>query len=61
MVPTGYEAGALFVTDATPQLSVVTGEPSEIPVAKHEPASATALTTAGHVITGFSLSETVTF
>ena len=60
VVPTGYEDGALFVVDATPQLSLVDGVPNATPLAAHDPASADAETFAGQVITGACVSVTVT-
>ena len=60
VVPIGKVAGALLVTEATPQLSAVAGAVSTT-VAKHEPAFVFAFTAAAHVIVGFWLSVTVTF
>ena len=60
VVPIGKVAGALLVTEATPQLSAVAGAESTT-VAKQDPASALALTAAAQVMVGFSLSVTVTF
>jgi hypothetical protein len=39
VVPTGNEAGALLVTEATEQLSAVAGVPRATPVATHDAAS----------------------
>ena len=58
--PTGKVAGALFVTDATPQLSAVTGVPKVTPVAEHKPGAALTFTVEGHVMVGSWLSATVT-
>ena len=60
VVPIGKVAGALLVTEATPQLSAVAGA-ARTTVAKHDPASALAFTAAAQVMVGFSLSVTVTF
>ena len=51
-------AGALLVTLAMPQLSLVTGVP-RLTVAKHDPASAATVMFSGHSMVGFSLSDTV--
>ena len=59
VVPSGNVAGALFVTEATEQLSAVTGVPSATPVAV-QPVLVVADTAAGAVIVGFTLSVTVT-
>ena len=59
MSPTGNVAGALWVTVATPQLSLVTGAARD-DVAKHWPGSLFTVTFAGQMIAGSSLSETVT-
>jgi hypothetical protein len=45
-------AGALSVTEATEQLSVVTGAPKATPVAEHRVKSAGTVTFAGQVIVG---------
>ena len=58
--PSGYVAGALFVTEATVQLSAVTGVPKATPEAVHKPKSAETVTFTGHTIVGSSLSVTVT-
>jgi hypothetical protein len=58
--PSGNVAGALFVTDATEQLSDVVGEPRATPDAVHVPAPASTETFAGQVIVGLILSITVT-
>jgi hypothetical protein len=50
--PSGKVAGALFVTDATKQLSAVIGEPRATPLAVHRPASEFTTTSAGQVIVG---------
>ena len=57
--PKGNADGALFVKVKTPQLSVVTGVPSETPLAEHFPMSLPTVTAGGHVIVGFSVSFTV--
>ena len=49
--PIGKAEGALLVTDATPQLSVVTGVPRSTPVAV-QPLLVVAVTFAGQVIVG---------
>jgi hypothetical protein len=49
-------AGALFVTDATEQLSDVVGEPRATPDAVHVPAPALTTTSDGQVIVGLILS-----
>jgi len=59
VVPTGKAAGALFVTDATEQLSDVEGVPNETPVAV-QLVLVVAETAAGAVIVGLTLSVTVT-
>ena len=59
MLPIGNAAGALFVTEATVQLSAVTGVPSATPVAVHD-AFAETVTLAGAVIEGNTLSITTT-
>jgi len=53
VVPTGYVAGPLFVTEATLQLSAVIGVPNNTPDAVHDPASTFVMTLDGHVIVGF--------
>jgi hypothetical protein len=60
VVPIGKVAGALFVTEATPQLSPVVGTERTTAV-KHEPEAAATVTFTGHEIVGFSLSVTITF
>jgi hypothetical protein len=57
--PIGNVAGALFVTDATLQLSEVTGVPKATPVAEHA-ALVLMLRFAGAVIEGAITSETTT-
>ena len=52
VVPTGNEAGALFVTVATPQLSLVVGVPRLTPVATQVPAEVFTEILAGQVIVG---------
>jgi hypothetical protein len=59
VVPAGNAAGALFVTEATPQLSAVTGVPRLTPVAV-QPLFVVVLTATGQVIVGRILSVTVT-
>src|SRR6185369_3381270 len=60
LVPAGKMAGALFVTDATPeQLSVVTGVPSATLVALH-PELADTTTLGGQVMAGGVRSRTTT-
>jgi hypothetical protein len=59
VVPNGKVEGALLVTDATEQLSEVTGVPSVKPVTAHA-AVAFVVMFAGAVIVGFTLSTTVT-
>ena len=59
VTPIGKAVGALFVTEATPQLSAVVGVPSETPVAV-QAVLVVAVTLAGHVMVGSTLSETVT-
>ena len=49
-----------LTTLATPQLSVVVLVPRATPLAVHKPASASTITSTGHVIDGSSLSCTVT-
>ena len=53
VMPIGYTAGPLFVTEATPQLSAVTGAPNTTPLAVHKPGSVFTVTSAGQVIVGF--------
>src|ERR1041385_2715771 len=60
VLPTGNCAGASLLTESTPQLSEVVGEPRSTPVAKQLPASALTVTAAGQVIDGTSSSVTVT-
>jgi hypothetical protein len=57
--PNGNAAGALFVVDATVQLSAVVGVPNTTPVAV-QPLFVVADTAAGAVIVGLTLSVTVT-
>ena len=57
--PNGNAAGALFVVDATVQLSLVAGVPNTTPVAVH-PVLVLAFIVAGAVIEGFTLSVTFT-
>jgi hypothetical protein len=52
-------AGALLVTEATPQLSVVGALPSATPEAVHKPASAETVTLAGHKMSGATVSATI--
>ena len=59
VTPNAKVAGALLVTEATEQLSVVTGVPSAKPVTAHA-AVAFIVMFAGAVIVGFVLSTTVT-
>ena len=59
VVPSGKVPGALFVTEATPQLSAVVGVPSVTPNALHDEFALT-VTLAGAVIVGFCVSLTVT-
>lgn len=56
--PNGKVAGALLVTEATPQLSEVTGVPSATPVAV-QPALVVAVTLIGQVIAGKVMSVVV--
>ena len=60
VVPKVNTDGPLFVTLRTPQLSPVTGAPSETPLAVHFPGSLFTVTAGAHVIVGFSVSITVT-
>ena len=59
VVPNGKVEGALLVTDATEQLSAVTGVPRTTPVALHELLAST-VTLDGAVIVGLVASTTVT-
>jgi hypothetical protein len=59
VVPVGNAAGALFITEATPQLSAVTGVPRLTPVAE-QPLFVVVLTATGQVIVGRILSVIVT-
>ena len=59
VTPIGKAGGALLVTEATPQLSAVVGVPSETPVAV-QAVLVVAVTLAGHVMVGITLSDTVT-
>src|SRR3954453_1620076 len=54
--PTRKLLGASLVTEATPQLSEVVGVPRDTPPAVHCPGPAGAVTGAGTLIVGFSLS-----
>src|SRR5438876_8853694 len=60
LVPTGNCAGALLVTVTEPQLSLAVGVPRATPVAKHVPALALTVTSAGQVIVGRELALTAT-
>ena len=57
--PNGNALGALFVVDATVQLSLVAGVPNTTPV-EVQPVLVVAVTLIGAVIVGFTLSVTVT-
>jgi hypothetical protein len=59
VTPIANAPGALFVTEATPQLSAVVGVPRATPVAV-QPVLVVAVTFAGQVMVGFTLSLTVT-
>lgn len=59
VVPNGNAAGALLVTEATEQLSLVVGVPSETPEAV-QPVLVVTETEVGAVMVGFVLSVTVT-
>ena len=59
VVPNGNAAGALLVTEATEQLSLVVGVPNETPVAV-QPEFVVTFLAAGAVMVGFTLSVTVT-
>ena len=59
VTPIGKVAGALHDTDATAQLSAVTGVPSAT-VAKQSPASVVAVMFEGQAMLGAWLSDTVT-
>ena len=59
VIPNGKAAGALFVTEATEQLSAVTGVPRATPVAV-QAELVVVFTVAGAVIVGLMLSVTVT-
>src|SRR5205814_1690248 len=61
VTPSGKVTGALLVTEATEQLSAVTGAPSATPDAVQMPASVLTATADGHVIVGLMTSVTVTF
>ncbi len=56
----GNGSEALLLTVSTAQLSLVTGRPKSTPLAVHSSASAATLTITGQVISGSSLSITVT-
>ena len=58
VVPSGKAAGALLLTDATPQLSAVVGVPRTTPVAVQF-VFVVAFTLAGHVMVGSVTSTTV--
>src|SRR6185436_13225505 len=60
LVPSGKLAGALLVTEATAQLSPVTGMPRLTPVAEQELVLAETVTSAGQMMVGGSGSFTVT-
>src|SRR5207244_9919057 len=60
LVPTENCAGASFVTVTVPQLSLVVRLPRTTLVVPHAPASASIVTSAGHVIVGACESRTVT-
>ena len=60
VAPKGNGEGALFVTEATEQLSPETGTPKATPLAVQRPASTLTLNPAGQAIVGTSLSVTVT-
>jgi hypothetical protein len=59
VAPNGKAAGALLLTEATPQLSAVVGVPNETPVAV-QLVLVVAVTLAGQVMVGSTLSVTVT-
>ena len=59
VTPNGKAVGALFVVEATEQLSAVVGVPNATPVAVH-PVLVVAVTLAGAVIVGKTLSVIVT-
>src|SRR5690606_41075659 len=59
VLPSGKVSGALLLTEATPQLSAVSGVPRAKPVASH-PESALTVTASGAVIVGTVVSFTVT-
>ena len=58
--PTGIKAGALFTTEAMPQLSSVTGVPRLAPLAPHWPLVAFTDAGSGQAMVGGWLSVTVT-
>ena len=58
VVPIEKLAGALLVTEITPQLSVVGALPNKTPEAVHKPASAETVTFSGQLISGASVSAT---
>jgi hypothetical protein len=60
LIPTGKVAAALLVIVVAPQLSVAPANPRKTPVALHAPAPALTVTGGGQVITGGTLSTTVT-
>ena len=60
VTPTGYTDGASFDTLEPIQLSLNVGVPKSTLVASHKPESAVCVTAVGHVIVGFSLSDTIT-
>ena len=59
VIPIGKAKGALFVTEATLQLSVVTGVPKDTPVAVH-PLLIVMIFAGGQVIIGLIVSLIVT-
>ena len=60
VVPIGKLAGALFVIDVTVQLSPVTGTPKTTPEAIHKFKSVLTVISAGALLSGAMVSETVT-
>ena len=60
VVPIGKLTGALFVTAATVQLSPVIGTPRTTPEAVHKFKSVLTVTSAGALLSGAIVSETVT-
>ena len=59
VVPIGKLIGALFITDTTVQLSPVKGLPKTIPEAVHKFKSVLTVTSAGALLSGAIVSETV--